>query len=562
MRNTLFLYLLSIPLLSFAQDNTSNSIQSAPINNGPYLNVNDTFIDLLFTKYNNESPGIAVLIVQNGNVLLRRGYGMANLENKVPITPTTVFDIASLSKQFTGMTISMLIEQGKISLNDDIRKYIPEIQNFGHEIKIDNLVHHTSGLRDWCSTLALAGWSMDDVISFDQILNMAYNQQALNFDPGSEYSYSNTEYNLLAELVHRVTGKTFREWTDTNIFQPLKMMDTHFHDDYSEIFANKAYSYEKRNDGRFHAVNNGLEALGSSSLYTTIDDLAKWVTNLDNPRVGGKSVIDRMFQQGILNNGTQIPYAFGLNIGKYRGAKEISHSGSWASFSTYLTYFPEHHFSVVVLHNFPANAYKATHDIVDKYLADKLEPEKSETDQNKQVSETVNVPIPMLDRYVGKYRLGPAWYITISRNNNQLISCATAEGAVPMKAISDSTFWVYGSVISFYKNDSSNIIGLHYRGMTCPKVQPGNTPLTELTGKYISEELKTIYDISVENGQLVAKHIHNGTILLTPAWKDDFEGGVWFMKSVEFYRDKNGKVAGFIVTTNRSRNQHFIKKDN
>ena len=172
-------------------------------------------VDKLFSFLNEtDSPGIAVLAVRDGKVLLRKGYGLANLEHRVPITPETVFDIASISKQFCGMAISMLIEQRKIALEDDVRKYIPELPDFGQTITIDHLVHHISGIRDWGGTLGLAGWRMDDVISFEQILTMAFNQQGLNFKPGDEYTYSNTGYNLLAELVGRVTGKTFRQWTD------------------------------------------------------------------------------------------------------------------------------------------------------------------------------------------------------------------------------------------------------------------------------------------------------------------------------------------------------------
>ncbi|UCF16683.1 MAG: beta-lactamase family protein, partial [Phycisphaerales bacterium] len=203
-------------------------------------------VDSLFAKLNNtDSPGIAVLVVRDGKVLLRRGYGMANLEHKIPITPTTVFDVASVSKQFTGLAVCILVEQGKISLEDDIRKYIPELPDFGHKITIEHLVHHTSGLRDWPATLALAGWRLDDVISFDQILRMAFKQQDLNFVPGSEYSYSNTGYNILVEMAQRVTSQTFRQWTEDNIFRPLGMAHTHFHDDHTEVVANKAYGYSR-----------------------------------------------------------------------------------------------------------------------------------------------------------------------------------------------------------------------------------------------------------------------------------------------------------------------------
>ncbi|NIM98717.1 MAG: serine hydrolase, partial [candidate division Zixibacteria bacterium] len=333
-------------------------------------------VDKLFSFLNEtDSPGIAVLAVRDGKVLLRKGYGLANLEHRVPITPETVFDIASISKQFCGMAISMLIEEGKISLEDDVRKYIPELPDFGQTITIDHLVHHISGIRDWGGTLGLAGWRMDDVISFEQILTMAFNQQGLNFKPGDEYTYSNTGYNLLAELVGRVTGKTFRQWTDENIFKPLGMKNTRFLDDHTEVIPNKAYGYSRSSDSKFSARLNGLTAIGSSSLYTTIDDLAQWVKNLDNPRVGGKAVLERMLIRGKLNSGRQTRYAFGLEIGTYRGLKTISHGGAWASFRTFLVHFPEQHFSVVTLLNFsPSNSTKAAYDVADIYLEDVLKP--------------------------------------------------------------------------------------------------------------------------------------------------------------------------------------------
>ena len=338
------------------------------------------------------------------------------------------------------------------------------------------------------------------------------------------------------------------------------MTNTHFQDDHTELISNKAYGYRVQN-GRFHSVNNGLTALGSSSLYSTIDDLAKWVINLDNPKIGGKPVVNRMFQRGILNDGSQISYAYGLDISEYHGIKKISHSGSWASFSTYLAYFPEQHLSIVVLQNFPANALKVANDLADIYLADQFVLKGSDINQEKLVPDFVDVPVSILDKYVGKYRLDITSYMTIFRSGDQLKISVTSEDLVPLIATSDSTFWAYNSPIGFYKNDSGNIAGLYYRELACPKIKPGDTPLSELTGEYISRELKTIYDISIENDRLVAKHIQNGTIVLTPVGKDDFEGGIWYMGSVQFYRDAKGEVEGFMVTTNRSRKQRFVKQN-
>lgn len=524
-------------------------------------------VDKLFAELNNtESPGIAILVVRDGEVQLRRCYGMANLEHKAPINPETVFDIASVSKQFCGMAVAMLIGQGKITLQDDIRKYIPELPDFGHTITIDHLVRHTSGIRDWPGTLALAGWLMDDVISFDQILNMAFNQQDLNFKPGDEYTYSNTGYNLLAELVKRVTGKTFRQWTDENIFRPLGMTNTHFHDDHTELVSNKAYGYARDSNGKFNAVSDSLTALGSSSLYTSIDDLARWVMNLDDPKIGGQAVLERMATRGVLNSGKEIAYAFGLNVDRYRGLRTLSHGGSWASFRTYLVHFPEQRFSVVTLLNHsPSNASQAAFDVVDIYLADKLKPQPK-TARKKPEPEPVDVPIAVLDEYVGTYRLGKGWYVTISRSGRRLMTQATAEDIFPMTATSEKRFWVkdYNAPIVFGRDEAEQVSHFLYHGMTCPKLEdvpaPGPEKLAELTGKYKSDELETFYTIALEDGRLVAKHRRHGTINLTYAYKDDFRGGVWFMQSVEFCRNKTGDVAGLKVTQNRSRNQQFIKQ--
>jgi len=290
-------------------------------------------IDSLFAPYSRtDAPGLAIAVVRDGRTIFAKGYGMADLEHRVAITPSTVFDVASVSKQFTGLAIAMLVGDGKIRLDDDVRRYIPEMANIGQPITINHLVHHTSGLRDWPGSLGLAGWSFDDVISFEQILTMAYHQRSLNFVPGSEYTYSNTGYNLLAETVQRVTGQSFRAWTDANLFRPLGMTRTVFRDDHTVVIPDRALGYSRAADGRWHAVTNNLTALGSSSLMSTVEDLARWVINFDSMRVGGAQAMALTRTRGVLNDGSTIPYAFGLSHGEYRGAATIGHTGSWAGF--------------------------------------------------------------------------------------------------------------------------------------------------------------------------------------------------------------------------------------
>lgn len=509
------------------------------------------------------SPGAAVAVVRDGDVVFRKGYGVANLEHRIPITPSTVFDIASVSKQFAGFAISSLVEEGSISLTDDVRRYIPELPDFGHTITIDHLVHHTSGLRDWPGTLAIAGWRMDDIISFDQILTFAFHQQALNFIPGDEYTYSNTGFNLLAETVARVTGKTFREWTHEQIFEPLGMNDTHFHDNHLEVVQNRAYGYAVDPEGGYAAVPNGLTALGSSSLYTTVDDLAKWVMNFDDPRVGGSTVVDRMKTRGVLNDGTEIAYAFGLTIGEYRGTTTVSHGGSWASFRTHLVHFPEHRFGVVVLGNHsPFDPAGAAYQIADLYLGDVLDPAEEEAPPRDEPE--IEVATPLLDEYIGTYKLGPAWYVRISRAGSQLIAQATAEDPAPATARSETEFWVedYGASMTFHRSEDGRVSHFSYRDMEAPKLQdkavPGRTQLADLAGEYISEELNTSYQVELDEDGLVMRHRRHGTIPLVHAWGDDFRGGQWFLRSVEFQRDGSGRVVGLLVNGGeRNRNLRF-----
>lgn len=366
-------------------------------------------VDQLFAEWNNpDTPGAALAVTRDDETIYTQGYGTANLEYDIPITPTTIFDIASVSKQFAAFAIATLSHEGKLSLDDDIRAHLSDVPDFGNTITVRHLLHHTSGLRDWVQSLVIAGVAMEDVISFKHILKMARHQKALNFEPGAAYLYSNTGYNLLAEIVERVTGNSFTEWTDTHIFKPLAMTNTHFHDDHQMILKNRAYSYQAVEDNGFkHAINN-TTALGSSSLYSTVEDLAKWILNFDNTQIGEQVVIDQMHQQGVLNNGEQISYALGLNIGEYRGLQTVGHSGSWRGFRSHLIRFPEQQFGVVILCNLDTfNPLRLTEKVADLYLADVLAPIKASEPEKaaEPAEETKSEPLTpeQLSEFEGDY---------------------------------------------------------------------------------------------------------------------------------------------------------------
>lgn len=522
-------------------------------------------VDSIFAQWARPgSPGAAVVVVREGRILFEKGYGYANLEQGIPVTPATVFDLASVSKQFAGLAIAMLVDQGRIKLTDDVRKYIPELHNFNDTIRIDHLVHHTSGIRDWPGTLGMAGWRMDDVIAFDQILRFAYHQRTLNFVPGAEYTYSNTGYNLLAEVVRRVTGKSFRAWTDENLFRPLDMTSTHFHDDHQMVIPGRALGYV-RSDSGFRAASNNLTALGSSSLYSSARDLAKWMTNFDDAKVGGQSAMKLMRTHGRLNNGSQIPYAFGISHGVYRELATLSHSGGWAGFSTFVLQLPQKKMGVVVLANTGVNVSAAAHTIAGIFLESEMSAQAAVTSQGMAADPDVNVPASTLDKFTGTYKLGPAWYVTIRRDGSRLMTRATAEPEYPLAAKGNNTFWVagYNASMSFSADSASGIVRMLYRGRHIPRIttREPNTPSSALRGEYVSDELKTSYIVEPQDGGIVLRHFRHGTITLTKGWGDDYRGSQFFMNSVEFQRDASGKVTGFVAGAGeRVRDVVFTKR--
>jgi CubicO group peptidase (beta-lactamase class C family) len=333
-------------------------------------------VDELFRRWHRpDSPGAAVLVLHGGEVAHSRGYGMANLEHGIPMRPSTVLDIASISKQLGAMAVAILEAEGGLHLDDPVREYLPELPEWGDQVTIRHLVHHTSGVRDWPGTLGMGGWDFQDVISFQQILRMAQHQGELNFPPGSDYAYSNTGYNLMAEVVARVTGMSFREWSDERIFRPLGMTRTHVHDDHTEIILDRAESYAPRPEGGYRRITNNLTALASSSVHTTVEDLARWVGNFRDPVVGGPAVVERMHERGVLTGGDTISYAFGQVVGAYRGARRVTHTGSWAGYRSALHRFPELDFAVVILANTAdMNPAGLAEEITDLYLGDALDP--------------------------------------------------------------------------------------------------------------------------------------------------------------------------------------------
>ena len=475
MKNSKIKLLLALCLLNtlnFAQCQSPN--QKSPKENAKSsaLSPNEQ-VDKLFAEWDNDhSPGASVAIIKDGTIIYKKGYGMANLEYDIPNTPSTIFGIASLSKQFTAFSILLLEKEGKLSLEDDIRKYIPEVPDFGTTITIRNLATHTSGIKEQNFLLRISGLLFDDAITRKRVLKLITRQKELNFTPGAELSYSNTGFGLLAEVVARVSGVSFAQFARTNIFEPLKMINTLVHDTREGIIKHRASSYEEYEGGYKNAILN-MNIVGSTGVFTTVEDLSLWVQNFSNPTVGDADLINKMNTPTILNNGETTNGALGQFLGSYKGLNEISHSGKYAGFRAYLLRFPDLEFSVIVLANYgeifvPDLAY----EIADIYLKDKLiiEPEKETAEEKASSTKKPfdESSVVLSDFEGGYFSEELLTYYTLKVVDNQLrVQNIRMDDDILLKPVSDNVFsgdvWFFTSV-EFKRDENNQVISFKVYG--------------------------------------------------------------------------------------------------
>ena len=334
-------------------------------------------VDSIFARWDRSgSPGCAAGVIQDGRTVLARGYGTASLDHDVPITPRTVFYVASVSKQFTAASVILLAQDGKLSLDDEVRKYVPALRDYGRPLTIRQMINHTSGLRDYLTLMPLAGMRGENVNSDDEILQLILRQAELNFAPGTEYLYSNSGYYLLAEMVRRVSGKSLREFAAERIFRPLGMTQTHFHDDRTMIVKDRAFAYSPDDDGFRLNYWANFDKVGSGGLMSSIEDLAKWDRNFYTREVGGDFLHRELHRRAVLASGDTITYAGGLTIDDYRGLPTVRHGGSTAGYRTEILRFPEQRFSAIVLCNVSAAVPSTyTNRIAEIWLGDALAPQ-------------------------------------------------------------------------------------------------------------------------------------------------------------------------------------------
>src|SRR5712692_8087286 len=382
------------------------------------------------------SPPCALGVYRDGKIIYAKGYGLANIEENVPINPQSVFDIGSTSKQFTAASILLLEKQGKLAVTDDVRKYLPELPDYGQKISILQLLNHTSGLRDYLALMELAGINTDSVTTDEDALALINRQKALNFAPGSDWLYSNTGFFLLSVIVKRVSGKTLREFAGENIFTPLAMTHTQFRDDHTSLIANRAMAYDAKEKTPGYSLNvSYFEQTGDGAVHTSVEDLLKWDENFYSGQIGGKEFLAAIQEQGKLNSGKVLDYAKGLFIEDYRGLRTVSHGGAWGGYRAELLRFPEQHFSVACLCNLGnAAPSKRAHQVADIYLASSLKPKqekKKEGEESRKKKDSIKLTEEQLQAYTGDYwseELGVAYRLGVADGKFKVLKIMDAAG--------------------------------------------------------------------------------------------------------------------------------------
>jgi CubicO group peptidase (beta-lactamase class C family) len=524
-------------------------------------------IDSLFRQWDRtSSPGWAVGVVRNDSLIFAKGYGMANLEYGVPITPETIFHMASVSKQFTAFSIVLLAQQGKLNLDDDIHQYLHWFPDLKEKITIRNLLNHISGIRDQWQLLAISGTRLDDVITQEHIVRLLSQQQALNFKPGEQYMYSNSGFTMLAEIVRSVTGQTLRQFTDSAIFRPLGMRHTHFHDDYMEIVPNRSYSYER--DGKDHFKNSILSYSndGATSLFTNIDDMSKWVMNFWDQKVGDERDVEELTKRAVLNSGRTLDYALGIAVDSFQGQRRFQHGGADAGYRTFVSVFPDLRMGFIVFSNLADVNSGDEADQLASLFIPAGPPQKQTGKQPYKDSAVAILANPSrLTPFTGFYTSDDGARFQFAIENRRLYwtnssgrDLLVSTGSDTAELFSDPTVWFTFSTTTagqtvwdeYWPGNHRHL----YRYDTAVK---SDVALRAYTGTYYCPELDCNYRISLKDHHLLIGSTKYGETPLGLTGDNSLFDNWWWMSDLKVIRDAHGKITGFEVNSGRVRHLWF-----
>ncbi|MFX0063173.1 MAG: serine hydrolase domain-containing protein [Candidatus Hermodarchaeota archaeon] len=536
-----------------------------------------TQIREIFAKWDKaNAPGCALAVLKERKIIFQQGFGLANLDYDIPISSQTVFRIASVSKQFTAACIVLLAEQGLLSLDDDIRKYISELPEFKSIVTIRHLIHHTSGIRDYLDLYSLRGTTDQefDSVNTDNVLELIKNQKKLNFPPGEQFLYSNTGYLFLAMIIKRITGKSLREYADEYIFKPLGMKHTFFNDEHKMIIKNRAVGYRAKEEGGFKINDTRSELVGDGGVFSTIDDLSLWAQIFYENKFGSENFISTLLTTGKLNNREGINYSFGLRMKSLGGFPIVTHGGSFFGFRADITWLLQHKMAFICLANLssitPSNLIE---QVVKLYLNDEYKEESSSS--QKENEQFIKLHEEEFKNIIGKYLMQDYQVpCEILFENRQLIVIIGSQKFLihPINKIH------YRSVegpfnISLIIKEKNITIETNSESYILEPIKPPTYTLEQLqeySGVYYSEELDIVYSVTEEENQLKIK-LREEVSPLIPAFKDVFVGklnavgaSITIGARIAFIRDKQEKVTGFSLSSRRVISILFnkiIKKD-
>jgi CubicO group peptidase (beta-lactamase class C family) len=510
-------------------------------------------------------PGAAIVAVLDGTAIVCIVFGYANLEHEVEITTDSVFDMGSVSKQFTALAILLLEQDGKLDLDDPVQDHLEWFPDFGHTIRIHHLLHHTSGLKDISSQLVLTGRSYLDAYWPGNARNLLERQRTLNHKPGEEYSYTNMGYFVLAQIVEKITGDSLQRFLDECVFEDLGMHTAVFRSSPMQLLRNRVQSYRIRND-KFTPFPSNSGIVGPGFLHLSARDMQTWAAQFGNPESPVAGLLQRMTTTRKLNDGSDNAYAHGLHLETYRGMPAVVHAGRWLGNTSYQQYLSEQQLTILIAsNNLLIKPIDVTHGLTDAIL---------------DLNDAAKDPMPMemelleseLDAFTGLYETAHGDFKELLVRDGQLGLLALPDRHFhPLVAIGNTRFRVPDTLrveVEFVLDDTGR--ATHYRVHVedspplirnrVDRADPDQDILAEYEGRYFSDELETLYTIRFKDNGLVASSVAFGDIKLKPASKDNFTGVFWF-PTVRFLRDEKDAVTGFNVTANRIRHAYFRKID-
>ena len=527
--------------------------------------------DQLMSPYDGDSPGAAVQVWRDGRTLHSKGYGMANLAYGIPFEADTRTNIGSTSKQFTGFAVMLQVDRGLLSLDDDIREYIPELPEFDHTITVRHIITHTSGLREFANLLLMTDRQImhGDWVERSELIEIVQRQPALQNVPGTEWNYNNTAFGLAALIVERTSGQDFHVFMQENVFGPLGMTRTMVRPTPEHIVPGMSEGYSPGEDG-FRQTGDLGASTGAGGIYSTVEDLQKWAENFADPKVGTAEGLEQMMTPYVMTNGEETGYGFGLSIDEQRGLRRVHHGGADLSHRSQLIYYPEINAGITVQSNHGSFNTSVASQLAEAFFGDSMESEEDEVAGQEGAAFDPDSYNPRrFDDFAGRYAIdaAPNVILTFSRDGDSFYIRVTGQQQVEMVPTSDSTFAltaVDASVV-FHRNEEGEVDGatLNQNGENhatrlaaeeATRWEPTTEDLADFVGRYFSEELEAFHTVAMEDDGLVVHRRRYDDASLSAGGEDTFSGGGL---TYAFERDWNGVVIGFYLSNGRARDVRF-----